>query len=46
MSMSFNEDIAWFVEGSSEKAIMDLLIDNDGLAFTRDNLADEQFLSM
>ena len=46
MSMSFNEDIACFVEGSSEKAIMDLLIDNDCLAFTRDNLADEQFLSM
>jgi len=46
MSMPFNEDIACFVEGSSEKAIMDLLIDNDGLAFTRDNLADEQFLSM
>jgi hypothetical protein len=51
MSMSFNEDIACFVEGSSEKAIMDLLIDNDCLdndclVFTRDNLADEQFLSM
>ena len=25
---------------------MDLLIDNDCLVFTRDNLADEQFLSM
>ena len=46
MSISFNEDIACFVEGSSEKAIMDLLIDNDCLVFTRDNLADEQFLSM
>ena len=44
MSISFNEDIACFVEGSSEKAIMDLLIDNDCLVFTRDNLADEQFL--
>ena len=34
MSMSFNEDIAWFVEGSSEKAIMDLLSDSDCLVFT------------
>ena len=34
MSMSFNEDIACFVEGSSEKAIMDLLIDSDRLLFT------------
>ena len=34
MSISFNEDIAWFVEGSSEKAIMDLLVDDDCLAFT------------
>lgn len=46
MRIPFNEDIACFVEGSSEKAIMDLLIDNDCLVFTRDNLADEQFLSM
>lgn len=46
MSTSFNEDIACFVEGSSEKAIMDLLIDHDCLIFDRDNLADEQFLSM
>ena len=39
MSISFNEDIACFVEGSSEKAIMDLLIDNDCLVFTRINYA-------
>lgn len=46
MTLSLREDIACFYEGSTEKAILDLLIDANMLIFDRDNLVDEDFLSV
>lgn len=46
MTLTLREDIACFYEGTTEKAILDMLIDQDMLIFTRDNLVDEAFLPM
>lgn len=44
MTLTLRDDIACFYEGTTEKAILDLLIDKGKLIFERDNLVDESFL--
>jgi hypothetical protein len=46
MVLSLRPDIACFYEGTSEKAILDMLIDSELLIFERNDLVDETFLSM
>lgn len=41
-----NNKIAILAEGTSEKAILDVLLDNDLLIFTREELIDEEVLSI
>lgn len=46
MVLPLRPDIACFYEGTSEKAILDMLIDSELLIFERNDLVDETFLSM
>ena len=46
MTQAFREDIACFYEGTSEKAILDMLVDAHMLVFERDQLVNETFQSM
>lgn len=46
MTIKLRDDIACFYEGSTEKAILDLLIDDNRLIFSREDLVDESFLPL
>ena len=42
--MELSKYIACICEGGAERAIMDLLLDNDKLLFGRDRLLDEELI--
>ena len=42
--MEFSKYIACICEGAAERVILDLLLDNDKLKFTRDDLLEEELL--
>ena len=44
--MDFSKYIACLCEGSAENAVMDLLLDDDRLKFTRDDLLEGEVLTI